>query len=162
MTHVANAVAVVALTPLITSWVSKRVAVGPRPDILAAAAVWTTACTAAAAFAHTTTEFSLAAAACAPGEIAWFVVVASIVHRIAPAGQRGRYHGIWGTALAVAAVFAPILGAVSLARGGPVLVAAATFTAGLIGAALCWPLARALAESTGTAAAFATDLELTK
>jgi MFS family permease len=162
MTQLANAVAVVALTPLITFWLSKRVAVRPRLDILAAAAVWTTACMAAAAFAHTTIHFSLAAATCAPGEIAWFVVVAGIVHRIAPADQRGRYHGIWGSALAASAVFAPILGAVSLDRGGPMLVAAATFTVGLIGAALCWPLARTLADSTSIATVLTTDRELTK
>jgi MFS family permease len=162
ITQLANAMSVVALTPLITYWLSKRVAARPRLDILAAAAVWTTACMAAAAFAHTTIHFSLAAAACAPGEIAWFVVVAGIVHRIAPAEQRGRYHGIWGSALAASAVFAPILGAVCLDRGGPMLVAAATFTVGLIGAALCWPLARTLADSTSIATAFTTDEELTK
>ncbi len=144
--QLANAVAVVVLTPLITPWLSSRAAVRPRLDIMAAAALWTTACMAGAAFAHTTAAFGLAAAACAPGEIAWFVVAAGIVHRIAPPAQRGRYHGVWGTALAAAAVIAPILASYSLLHGGEALVAATTVAAGVIGAALAVPLAHALAN----------------
>ncbi len=75
-------------------------------------------CVAAIALAHTAIGFTVAAAACAPGEIAWFVVGAGIVHRIAPPAHRGRYHGIWGLAGAVAAVIAPILASCSLVHGG--------------------------------------------
>ncbi len=146
--QLANAAAVVALTPLITPWVSRRVEHGPRVDILATAVVWTTMCVTAIALAHTAVGFIVAAAACAPGEIAWFVVGAGIVHRIAPPTHRGRYHGIWGLAGAVAAVVAPILASCSLMHGGRPLVAATTVVAGLIGAALCVPLARALAGRT--------------
>jgi hypothetical protein len=105
-------------------------------------------CVAAIAVAHTAVGFSVAAAACAPGEIGWFVVGAGIVHRITPPGHRGRYHGIWGLAGAAAAVVAPILASCSLIHGGRPLVAATTVAAGLIGAALCVPLARVLARCT--------------
>jgi O-antigen/teichoic acid export membrane protein len=148
--QLANALAVVALAPMITPWLSRRVEMRPRLDIMAAAAMWVTMCMAAAAFAHTTAEFGLAAAACAPGEIAWFVVGAGIVHRIAPSAHRGRYHGIWGMALAVAAVAAPLLASYSLGHGGPSLVAIATLTIGLTGAALCLPLARVLGNEIGS------------
>lgn len=147
LAQLANAAAVVALTPLITPWLSRRVADGPRLDILAAAAVWTSVSMAAAAFADTTASFSLAAAACAPGEIAWFVVAVGIVHRIAPSTQRGCYHGIWGMALAFAAVTSPILTSYSMGQGGQQLVAATTLAAGLIGAVLCVPLTHVLADS---------------
>jgi MFS family permease len=144
LAQLANALAVVVLTPIITPWLSHRVAERPRLDIMAAAAAWTTIWMAAAAFAHTTIEFAVAAAACALGEIAWFVVGADIVHRIAPAAQRGRYQGLWGMALAVAAVTSPLLASASLAHGGPSLVAGGTLVAGLAGAALSMPLARVL------------------
>jgi hypothetical protein len=62
----------------------------------------------------------------------------------------GRYHGIWGLAGAVAAVVAPILASYSLMHGGRPLVAATTVLTGFIGAALCVPLARALAGRTDT------------
>ena len=145
-TQLANATAVVALTPVIAPWVSSRVVNGPRVDILAAAVVWTTMCVAGIALAHNAVGFTVAATACAPGEIAWFVVGAGIVHRIAPPAHRGRYHGIWGLAGAIAAVLAPILASCSLIHGGRPLVAATTVAAGLLGAALCIPLARALAR----------------
>lgn len=98
-----------AVLSIVRPWVSRRVEHGPRVDILAAAVVWTTMCVAAIALAHNAVGFTVAAAACAPGEIAWFVVGAGIVHRIAPPAHRGRYHGIWGLAPSVAAVIAPIL-----------------------------------------------------
>ncbi|MCV6980566.1 MFS transporter [Mycolicibacterium pulveris] len=144
LAQLANALAVVVLTPLITPWLSARVASRPRLDILAVATLWVTVCMAMASFAHTSTEFSVAAAACAPGEIAWFVVGAGIVHRIAPPALRGCYHGLWGMALAVAAVTAPILASYSLSRGGPSLMAIAVLVVGVTGAALCAPLAQAL------------------
>lgn len=144
LTQLANAVAVVALTPLLTPWLSRLIAIRPRLDLLALAALWTTGCMAASALATSTAEFSLAAAACAPGEIAWFVVAADIVHRIAPAERRGRYHGIWGVTLALSGVTAPLLASATLQHGGHVLVAAATLAVGVAGAALCIPLSRVL------------------
>ncbi|OOK70162.1 hypothetical protein BZL30_6301 [Mycobacterium kansasii] len=49
---------------------------------------------------------------------------------------------------AAAAVTAPILASCSLAHGGRLLMVGATVTAGLLGTALCAPLARALAGPT--------------
>lgn len=143
-----NALAVVAVTPLLTPWLSKQLALGPRPDILAGAGVWVTLCMAAAGLARTTVGFSVAAAACSPGEIAWFVVAAGIVHRIAPPAHGGRYHGIWSMAVAASSVAAPILAAFNLANGGRLVLAATTVTVGFFGAALCLPLARVLAAAS--------------
>ncbi len=139
-----NALTVIAVTPLITRWLSRRIAVRLRLDIVALAAICTAGCLCASAFATTTAEFSVVAAASAPGQIAWFVAAADVVHRIAPPALRGRYHGIWGMAWAAASVIAPILVSTALAWGGQPLVAAAILAAGLIGAALCAPLARVL------------------
>ncbi|OBA71714.1 hypothetical protein A5641_10400 [Mycobacterium sp. 1554424.7] len=142
---VVDAVAITALTPLITPWLSRRVAVRARLDIMAAAAGWALVSMAAAAFARNTVSFSVAVAAIAPAVIAWFVVAADILHRIAPPAQLGRYHGLWGSALAVAAVVAPVLGSASLISGGTQLVGATTAAVGAIGVALCLPLARVIA-----------------
>jgi MFS family permease len=143
--QIMNALAVIAITPLMTPWLSGRLANGPRLDILAGAAVWVALCMGVGALAHTTLGFSMAMAACAPGEVAWFVVSAGIVHRIASPTNVGRYQGIWSMNVAVAAVVAPLLASCSLTHGGCTLVAATTATVGLIGAALCLPLARVLA-----------------
>ncbi|POY02366.1 hypothetical protein C3469_11505 [Mycobacterium kansasii] len=143
--QVVNGVAVAALTPLMTPWLSKQLAVGPRLDMLAVAGVWVTLCMGVAGIAHTTAGFSAAVAACSPGEIVWFVVSAGIVHRITQPASSGRYQGVWSMTTAAAALTAPILAACSLAHGGRLLMVGATVTAGLLGTALCAPLARALA-----------------
>jgi MFS family permease len=142
-----NALTAVALTPLIIPWLSRRVKEGPRLDILAAAGAWMTVSMAAAALAHTTAGFSVAAAACAPGQVAWFVVAGGIVYRIAPTGRSALYQGIWGMALAAAAVAAPILASWSLIHGGQPLLAAVTAVSGLVGTALCLPLARSTSRT---------------
>lgn len=100
-----------------------------------------------AALAHTTLDFSLATALSTPGEVAWFVIAAGVVHRIAPVATGGRYHGIWSMSVAVASVIAPILASYSLIHGGHQLVAIVTVSAGVLGAALCLPLARTLRKS---------------
>lgn len=145
--QVANAVGVAALTPVVTPWLSKRIAVRPRLDILTAAGLWAALCMAGAAYATTTAEFSLACLGVAVAETAWFVVAVGIVHRIAPAAQRGVYHGIWATALPVAWIVSPLLASFSLECGGQHMVAATTMLVGLLAAALCIPLARRLAAS---------------
>jgi Major Facilitator Superfamily len=144
LVQLVNAATVIAVTPLITRWLSSRIAVRMRPDVVAVAAICTSVCLGAAAFASTTAHFSIVAAASAPGQIAWFVAAADVVHRIAPPALRGRYHGIWAMAWAVASVIAPVLVSVALLRGGQPVVAAAILGTGLIGAALCVPLARVL------------------
>jgi MFS family permease len=148
MTH---ALAVMTLTPMITPWLSRCLAGGPRLDILAAASVWTAVCMGVGTLAHSAAMFTVAAVACAPGEIVWFAVGAGVVHSIAPAPQRGVYHGIWGTGMAVAAVIAPILGSYGLSHGGEPVVAVSTLTVGLLGAALCLPLGTALTPAGGPA-----------
>lgn len=145
--QLANASAVIALTPLMTPWLSKLLAIGPRLDILACAGAWVTLCMGAAGLAHTTAGFGAAAAACSPGEIAWFVVGTGIVHRIAPPANSGRYHGIWSMTTAAASVTAPILASCSLVHSGRLLMATTTVTVGLLGTALCAPLARVLLNS---------------
>ena len=142
--QVANALGVVIMTPLLTPWLSRRITVRPRLDVLAAATVWATVCMAAAAFATTTAGFSLAGFGVALGETAWFVVAVGIVHRIAPPERRGLYHGIWATAMPVAWIMSPLLASFSLEYGGPPMVAATTVIVGVLGAALCVPLARHL------------------
>ncbi|WP_211697148.1 MFS transporter [Mycobacterium spongiae] len=146
-----NAVTVVALTPLIGPWVSRRIEVVPRVDILAAAAVWVGICMAAVVFTESRVGFGVAAIACAPAEIAWFGVSAGVVHRIAPAGQAGRYHGIWSAARALAAVIAPLLGSAGLMYGGRPAIAATTAIIVVIGSGLCLPLAHSLAQPSGGA-----------
>jgi MFS family permease len=148
--QLANALAGLALTPVITPWVGRKVAARfhPRLDILALAGLWTTVSMGGAALAHTTLDFSLATAFSTPGEVAWFVIAAGVVHRIAPAATGGRYHGIWSMSVAVASVIAPILASYSLIHGGHQLVAIVTVSAGALGAALCLPLARSLRNST--------------
>ena len=64
--QLANALAVVAVTPFITPWLSRRVELRPRLDIMAVAAMSVTVCMAAAAFAHTTAGFAVAAAGVRP------------------------------------------------------------------------------------------------
>ena len=142
--QLANALGVVLLTPLITPWLSRRIAIHPRLDILAAATLWTTVCMAVAVFATTTAGFSLAGFAVALGETAWFVVAVGIVHRIAPPHRRGVYHGVWATTLPVAWIVSPLLAAASLENGGPQMFAITTVVVGLLGAVMCLPLARHL------------------
>jgi len=143
---VSNAVGVAAMTPLITPWLSRRIAIRPRLDILVIASVWAAACMAAAAYATTTTQFSVVGLGVALGETAWFVVAIGIVHRIAPAAQRGLYHGIWATTMPVAFIVSPLLASFSLDCGGPPIVAASTLLVGAVGAALCLPLNNTMKE----------------
>lgn len=146
--QLANALAGLALTPALTPWLSKIVGrANPRLDILAIASVWSALCMGAVALARTTLDFIVATALCTPGEIACLVIAAGVVHQISPAGSGGRYHGIWSMALAIASVIAPIMASYSLTHGGHLLVAVVTVTIGLIGAALCLPLARALGST---------------
>ncbi len=148
--QMANAAAGIGLTPVMTPWLGRQVAarVHPRLDILAVAGAWTALSMAGAALAHTTLGFIVATVMCTPGEIAWFVIAAGIVHRIAPPANGGCYHGIWSMTLAIASVVAPLMTSYSLTHGGHRLVAVVTVAVGFIGVALCLPLARALGQST--------------
>ncbi|BBX76161.1 MFS transporter [Mycobacterium shinjukuense] len=146
--QLANAVAGIGLTPLLSPWLGRRAAarLRPRLDILAVAGGWTAVSMGGAAVAHTTLGFAAATVACTPGEIAWFVIAAGIVHRIAPPANGGRYHGIWSMTVAIASVIAPIMASYCLTHGGHQAVAVVTVTVGLFGVALCLPLARAVSR----------------
>ncbi|MGZ5379891.1 MAG: MFS transporter, partial [Mycobacterium sp.] len=58
----------------------------------------------------------------------------------------GVYHGIWATAMPVAWIVSPLLASFSLEHGGPQMLAATTVVVGVLGAALCVPLARHLRD----------------
>ncbi|MFC7991987.1 MFS transporter [Streptomyces pilosus] len=141
-TQVANAGAVIALTPLLTPWLSRRCG-GQRPMIgtLAASALLLGVGMGSAGLAETTFGYSLAVAVAVPGEIAFFIAASDVLNKISPESARGLYAGIWGSTLAVAVIIAPVLAAVSLTYGGGVLTAITTLAAGAMGAALCLPLA---------------------
>ena len=144
LVSLANALAVVVCTPLLSPWLVKHTGNRTRLDVLAAAGLLTAVVMGLAALSHTTTGFVVAAIAIAPSEVAWFIVAAGVMHHIAPPANRGRYHGLWGTTLAAAAVVAPTVAAVSLGLGGQPLVAITTTVIGLIGVAVCRPLAHAM------------------
>ncbi|MFG3429402.1 MFS transporter [Streptomyces californicus] len=138
----ANAAAVLALSPMLNRWLSQRAHRGhPMTGMLALSALILGTSMGAAALASTVTGFSLLAALAVPGEVIAFVAAGDVLARISPPGAYGLYAGIWGTTLAGAVVIAPVLASWSLTRGGPNLAAATTLTCGVIGAALCWPLA---------------------
>lgn len=142
-TQTANAAVVLLLSPLLNRWLIAR-ASGPKPmtGLLALSSVLLGASMGAAGFASTTRAYCFAAALAVPGEIVAFVAAGDILNRISPAAARGLYAGIWGTTLAGAIILAPALAAATLTLGGDVLTAATTFGVGIVGAALCWPLAR--------------------
>ncbi|MFE3327005.1 MFS transporter [Streptomyces sp. NPDC059176] len=151
LTALVNSLAVAALTPAMTPWLSRRAACGrSMPAMAAVGSVAIAVPMAAAALAQTTPGFIVAAAACAPGEITWFVATAHVLRHMTPPGGRGRYHGIWGTVLAAAGTLSPLLAAWGLRHGSHVL-AVATLAAGLAGAALCIPLGRAPRTDRGRA-----------
>lgn len=138
----ANAAAVLALSPMLNRWLSQRAHRGrPMTGLLALSALILGTSMGAAALASTVTGFSLLAALAVPGEVIAFVAAGDVLARISPPGAYGLYAGIWGTTLAGAVVIAPVLASWSLTHGGPSLAAATTLTCGVIGAALCWPLA---------------------
>ncbi|MFJ4622315.1 MFS transporter [Streptomyces sp. NPDC088812] len=141
-TQVANAGAVIALTPLLTPWLSRRCG-GQRPMIgtLAASALLLGVGMGSTGLAETTLGYSITAAVAVPGEIAFFIAASDVLNKISPESARGLYAGIWGSTLAVAVIIAPILAAASLTHGGGVLTAFTTLVAGAVGAAICLPLA---------------------
>ncbi|MFH0246182.1 MFS transporter [Streptomyces sp. HK10] len=141
----ANAVAVLALSPFMNRWLSRRAGNGqPMTGLLAGSALVLGTSMASAALASTVIGFSLSAALVVPGEIIAFVAAGDILMRIAPPGAHGLYAGVWGTTLAGAVVVAPMLATLALEQGGPDLVGASHLATGALGAALCWPLARAV------------------
>ncbi|MER7983518.1 MFS transporter [Streptomyces sp. NPDC095817] len=144
-TQVVSAVAVLVLSPLLNPWLSRRAA-GAQPLVgtLALGALILGAGIGSAGFASTPASYATAAAAAVPGEIILFVAASDICNRISPPHLRGQYAGIWGTTLAAAVIGAPLLAGWATATGGDHLVGLATLACGLLGAALCLPLAALL------------------
>ncbi|MFI1400781.1 MFS transporter [Streptomyces sp. NPDC020681] len=147
-TQVATAAAVIAVTPLLTPWLSRRAAREvPMTGPLAASSLLLGAGMGAAGLAATTTGYSFVAVCSVPGEVILFIAASNLVDRISPPGARGSYAGIWSSTLAVAVIAAPTLTAWSLSTGGELLAGASILAAGGIGAALCIPL-RALINAS--------------
>lgn len=139
-TQTANAGAVLLLSPFLNHWLSRR-AERPMTGLFAVSSLVLGTSMGAAGLASTTLGYSAAAALAVPGEIVVFVAASDILNRISPPDARGLYAGIWGTTLAGAIIIAPTLAGWALAHGGDRLAATATFAVGILGAALCWPLA---------------------
>ncbi|MFF9436435.1 MFS transporter [Streptomyces sp. NPDC014735] len=141
-TQTANAGAVLLLSPLLNRWLSRQ-ADGPKPmtGLFAASSIVLGASMGAAGFASTTLGYSATAALAVPGEIVVFVAASDLLNRLSPPHARGLYAGIWGTTLAGAVIIAPALAGWAITYGGGQLAAITTFTVGVLGAALSWPLA---------------------
>ncbi|MER5696127.1 MFS transporter [Streptomyces mirabilis] len=141
-TQIASAGAVLALSPLLNPVLARRAA-RPAPMVgpLALSALVLGTGIGMAGAASTTIGYSAAAVLAVPGEIIAFVAATDIVNRISPADARATYAGIWGTTLAAAIMCAPLLASWSLAHGGTQLAAWTTFACGVLGAAVCLPLA---------------------
>ncbi|MFF0133580.1 MFS transporter [Streptomyces mirabilis] len=144
-TQVASAAAVIGLSPLLNPWLVRR-ARRPTPmvGLLGTSGIILGAGMGSAGLASSTVGYGAAAVLAVPGEILAFVAATDVLNRIAPPSSRGVYAGIWGTTLAAAVLCAPALGGWALALGGHHLVALATLMTGLLGAALCLPLAALL------------------
>ena len=138
---------VVVMTPLLTPWLSRRIAVRPRLDILVAATCGPPCAWPPPPSRQRRHGFSLAGFGVALGETAWFVVAVGIVHRIAPpaatrsvprhlghsdAGRMDCCRRCWPRSALNTAVRH--------------MVAATTVVVGVLGAALCLPLAHHLRD----------------
>lgn len=146
-TQVANAAVVLAISPLLTPWLSRRAESDvPMLGHLAASSLILGVGMGAAGLASTTIGYSLAAALAVPGEVILFIAAGNVLNLLSPADARGFYAGVWGTGLAVAVIAAPICTAWALEVGGDHLAAVITLTTGLLGAALCLPLKALLAD----------------
>ncbi|MFD7736468.1 MFS transporter [Kitasatospora phosalacinea] len=130
--NVANALAVLALQPLLQPWMDRTAPL----RVCAAGAAAIGLGMGANAFAHSTAGYVGAAVVWTVGEIAFCVGAAAYVSALAPDGARGRYLGIWGSAFGGSALLAPLLGAAALNLGTGWLWAGSAMLAALCAAAL--------------------------
>ncbi|MFZ3491811.1 MFS transporter [Streptomyces sp. 5.8] len=140
-TQLANAAAVIALTPVLTPWLSRRCGhQRPMLGMLSASALLLGAGMGSAGLADSTIGYSLAVMVAVPGEIVFFIAASDVLNKISPADARGLYAGLWGSTLAIGVIISPVLTATSLTTGGATLAALTTLASGVAGAALCLPL----------------------
>ncbi|MFG1695919.1 MDR family MFS transporter [Nonomuraea sp. NPDC049309] len=121
-----NGVLIVVVQPLVSGWLGRH---DPARTFALGVAVMA-AGFAMTAFVTTVGELVLTIAVWTAGEVITAGIPGSIVARLAPPELRGRYSGLFGFAWSLAAVLAPTLGGVLLARGSTVL----WFTIGGVGA----------------------------
>ena len=140
----ANAVTVLTLTPVIGARLARSARFRPLTAALAGSCVLLGAALGGTGLVHTTLGYTIVVIAYTPAEIALFVSAGDVLARIAPPHRQGAYAGLWGTTLAAAGVLAPLLASWALSTGGPHLVGAVIGGTGLLGAGLCYPLARRL------------------
>lgn len=121
-----NGVLIVLVQPLVSNWLGRRDA----PRTLAAGMAVLSAGFALTAFVTGPVMLAVTVAVWTVGEIVAAGFIGTIVARLAPAHLRGRYSGLYGFAVALAGMLAPLLGSVLLEAGGP---HALWFTVGGIG-----------------------------
>ncbi|MET9669655.1 MFS transporter [Streptomyces sp. NPDC006475] len=142
LTQVVAAVVVIALSPILTPWLTHRAAAGaPMTGLFVTSSLLLGVGMGTAGLASTTLGYAVTVTLAVPGEIVLFIAASDILNRISPADSRGLYAGIWGTTLAVAVIVSPLLAVWALNTGGGRLAGAAILACGLIGALLCAPLA---------------------
>ncbi|MGW7362947.1 MFS transporter [Streptomyces sp. NPDC054841] len=140
-TQLANGLAVLLCTPILTPWLSRKAALGPMLAPLASSAVALSTGMTVAGYASTTLGYSVTAALLVPGEIVLFVAAGNVLVYLAPTDARATYAGVWGATLAAAVILAPLLTGWALGQGGGRFAAVVTGATGLLGAALILPLA---------------------
>ncbi|MEJ8640115.1 MFS transporter [Streptomyces sp. MS2.AVA.5] len=142
LTQVVAAIVVIALSPIITPWLTHRAAAGTSmTGLFACSSLLLGIGMGMAGLVSTTPGYAVTVTLAVPGEIVLFIAASDILNRVSPADSRGLYAGIWGTTLAVAVIVSPLLAAWALNTGGGRLAGAAILACGLIGALLCVPLA---------------------
>lgn len=153
-TQIVDAVAVLALTPLLNPVLSRRAGKpGPLMRAQALSSLTLGVGMGSAGFAHTTVAYSTAVAVSVPGEIALYIVATEVVTLIAPPHAIGTYHGAFGSTFASSVIAAPLLAGGAMALGGNRLAGLAVVACGLLATLLCLPLAAALRAPGRPAAA---------
>lgn len=136
----ANAIAVIIVSPVLAPRLSRALSSRPRPDLLIVSGLWTTGSMALIGFGTGTAWFIAAAIGLGISESAWFVFAVDIVQRLAPPEVVGWYQGVWGSTMAIAAILSPALAAASLSYGGQHYVGYTLIAFGAIGALAALPL----------------------
>ncbi|MEV8336674.1 MFS transporter [Streptomyces niveus] len=145
-TQVANAAAVLLLSPLLTPWLSRRTSdERPMTGLLALSVLLLAGAMGIAGLSDSMLGYSFASAAAVPGEIILFIAAGDLVMRIAPTNARGLYAGLWGSNLATAITIAPLMTSWAIGHGGDLTASVSTLTVGVLGAFLCLPLHHQLA-----------------